>query len=74
MQIASDPVGFGFVIRGEGPCYVKTVDPTGPAAGAGLKVCDISFSTVLPCYKVAHYTVVYNMKWLHVMAISQEAT
>ena len=37
-QIASDPVGFGFVVRGEGPSYVKTVDPTGPAAQAGLKV------------------------------------
>ena len=34
----SDPVGFGFVIRGNGPVYVKTVDPTGPAAQAGLKV------------------------------------
>ena len=39
LQIASDAVGFGFVIRGEGPVFVKTVDPTGPAAAAGLKVC-----------------------------------
>ena len=31
-------MGFGFVIRGDGPSYVKTVDPTGPAASAGLKV------------------------------------
>ena len=38
LQIASDAVGFGFVIRGEGPVFVKTVDPTGPAAAAGLKV------------------------------------
>ena len=38
LQIMSDPVGFGFVIRGNGPVYVKTVDPTGPAAQAGLKV------------------------------------
>ncbi len=37
-QIASDPVGFGFVVRGEGPTYVKTVDPTGPAAQSGLRV------------------------------------
>ena len=35
----SDSVGFGFVVRGEGPCYVQTVDPSGPAASAGLKVC-----------------------------------
>ena len=26
------------MIRGEGPVYVKTVDPTGPAATAGMKV------------------------------------
>ncbi|KAK2179254.1 hypothetical protein NP493_502g00034 [Ridgeia piscesae] len=38
VRIASDAVGFGFVIRGEGPVFVKTVDPTGPAAAAGLKV------------------------------------
>jgi hypothetical protein len=38
IRIASDPVGFGFVIRGDGPVFVKTVDPTGPAAKAGLKV------------------------------------
>lgn len=37
IRIASDPVGYGFVIRGDGPCYVKVVDPTGPAASAGLK-------------------------------------
>lgn len=36
-------MGFGFVIRGEGPVYVKTVDPTGPAAQAGLKVYLIFF-------------------------------
>lgn len=38
VRIASDAVGFGFVIRGDGPVFVKTVDPTGPAASAGLKV------------------------------------
>jgi hypothetical protein len=38
MRITSDAVGFGFVIRGEGPCYVKTVDPCSPSAAAGLKV------------------------------------
>jgi hypothetical protein len=37
-RIQKDPVGFGFVIRGEGPVYVKTVDPQGPAAQSGLKV------------------------------------
>ncbi|ELU05204.1 hypothetical protein CAPTEDRAFT_180920 [Capitella teleta] len=38
LRIASDAVGFGLVIRGDGPCYVKTVDPLGPGAAAGLKV------------------------------------
>ena len=37
-QIAGDSVGFGFVVRGDGPSYVHTVDPGGPAAAAGLKV------------------------------------
>ena len=31
-------MGFGFVIRGDGPCYVQAIDPAGPAAVAGLKV------------------------------------
>lgn len=38
LQIFSDSVGYGFVIRGIGPTYVQTVDPEGPAADAGLKV------------------------------------
>eukprot|EP00794_Sanderia_malayensis_P004750 gene4750-5374_t len=38
VRIVSDSVGFGFVVRGDGPCYVQTVDPNGPAASVGLKV------------------------------------
>jgi len=38
VRIMSDSVGFGFVVRGDGPCYIQTIDPTGPAASAGLKV------------------------------------
>ncbi|XP_072045301.1 DEP domain-containing mTOR-interacting protein-like [Amphiura filiformis] len=37
IKITGDSVGFGFVVRGEGPSYVHTVDPAGPAAAAGLK-------------------------------------
>ena len=37
-QVVSDPVGYGFVIRGSRPVYVHTIDPSGPAAAAGLKV------------------------------------
>lgn len=38
IKIRSDPVGYGFVIRGNSPIYVQAVDPMGPAAVAGLKV------------------------------------
>ncbi|XP_064625824.1 DEP domain-containing mTOR-interacting protein-like [Lineus longissimus] len=38
ISILADTVGFGFVVRGMSPTYVQTVDPTGPAASAGLKV------------------------------------
>ncbi|XP_033645441.1 DEP domain-containing mTOR-interacting protein-like [Asterias rubens] len=38
IKIIGDSVGFGFVVRGDGPSFVQTVDPTGPAAAAGLKV------------------------------------
>ncbi len=38
LQVVSDPVGYGFVIRGSRPVYVHSVDPNGPAAAAGLKV------------------------------------
>ncbi|XP_041379445.1 DEP domain-containing mTOR-interacting protein-like [Gigantopelta aegis] len=37
-SVVSDPVGYGFVIRGSRPVYVHTVDPSGPAASAGLQV------------------------------------
>uniref|UniRef100_A0A1X7SQ44 PDZ domain-containing protein n=1 Tax=Amphimedon queenslandica TaxID=400682 RepID=A0A1X7SQ44_AMPQE len=38
VDIVSDPVGYGFVIRGSRPVYVHTVDPSGPAASIGLQV------------------------------------
>ncbi|KAK3089227.1 hypothetical protein FSP39_001915 [Pinctada imbricata] len=37
-RVFDDPVGYGFVVRGEGPAYIQTIDPSGPAAAAGLKV------------------------------------
>ncbi len=39
LQVVSDPVGYGFVIRGSRPVYVHTIDPSGPATAAGLQVC-----------------------------------
>ncbi|XP_055353775.1 DEP domain-containing mTOR-interacting protein-like isoform X2 [Paramacrobiotus metropolitanus] len=38
IQVDSDSVGYGFVLRGASPCYIQTVDPDGPAAAAGVKV------------------------------------
>uniref|UniRef100_A0ACB8FF42 Uncharacterized protein n=1 Tax=Sphaerodactylus townsendi TaxID=933632 RepID=A0ACB8FF42_9SAUR len=36
--IIGDAVGWGFVVRGSKPCHVQAVDPSGPAAAAGMKV------------------------------------
>ncbi|OQV23994.1 putative DEP domain-containing mTOR-interacting protein [Hypsibius exemplaris] len=38
IQVESDAVGYGFVLRGASPCYIQTVDPDGPAHKAGVKV------------------------------------
>ncbi|MEE6463252.1 hypothetical protein FKM82_005833 [Ascaphus truei] len=38
LTIVGDAVGWGFVVRGSKPCYVQAVDPSGPAAAAGMKV------------------------------------
>ncbi|XP_076805278.1 DEP domain-containing mTOR-interacting protein-like [Clavelina lepadiformis] len=51
LWIHPDPVGYGFVIRGTGPCYVKIVDPDSPAGRAGLKasqyIIDINGNSVV---------------------------
>uniref|UniRef100_A0A8C5RKL1 DEP domain containing MTOR interacting protein n=1 Tax=Laticauda laticaudata TaxID=8630 RepID=A0A8C5RKL1_LATLA len=36
--IVGDAVGWGFVVRGNKPCHVQAVDPSGPAAASGMKV------------------------------------
>ncbi|XP_039258068.2 DEP domain-containing mTOR-interacting protein-like [Styela clava] len=36
-RIYPDAVGYGFIIRGSSPCYVKIVDPESPAGKSGLK-------------------------------------
>ncbi|KAM9296577.1 DEP domain-containing mTOR-interacting protein-like [Gastrophryne carolinensis] len=38
LNIVGDDVGWGFVVRGAGPCHIQAVDPGGPAAAAGMKV------------------------------------
>lgn len=37
-QVIGDVLGWGFVVRGQAPCYVQAVDPGSPAAAAGVKV------------------------------------
>lgn len=37
-KIVGDAVGWGFVVRGSKPCHIQAVDPSGPAAAAGMKV------------------------------------
>ncbi|XP_075438446.1 DEP domain-containing mTOR-interacting protein isoform X1 [Ascaphus truei] len=44
LTIVGDAVGWGFVVRGSKPCYVQAVDPSGPAAAAGMKVCQFVIS------------------------------
>ncbi|KTG38705.1 hypothetical protein cypCar_00013729 [Cyprinus carpio] len=39
VMIVGDAVGWGFVVRGSKPCHIQAVDPGGPAAAAGMKVC-----------------------------------
>ncbi|TKC39858.1 hypothetical protein EI555_020811, partial [Monodon monoceros] len=34
--IVGDAVGWGFVVRGSKPCHIQAVDPSGPAAAAGM--------------------------------------
>ncbi|TSR75303.1 DEP domain-containing mTOR-interacting protein [Bagarius yarrelli] len=42
--IVGDAVGWGFVVRGNKPCHIQAVDPSGPAAAAGMKVCQFVVS------------------------------
>lgn len=38
ITVISDVVGWGFVVRGHKPCHIQAVDPSGPAAAAGVKM------------------------------------
>ncbi|KAJ3597973.1 hypothetical protein NHX12_001488 [Muraenolepis orangiensis] len=44
VTIVGDAVGWGFVVRGSKPCHIQAVDPSGPAAAAGMKVCQFVVS------------------------------
>uniref|UniRef100_A0A3Q3BDU0 DEP domain containing MTOR-interacting protein n=1 Tax=Kryptolebias marmoratus TaxID=37003 RepID=A0A3Q3BDU0_KRYMA len=43
-HIVGDAVGWGFVVRGNKPCHIQAVDPGGPAAAVGMKVCQFVVS------------------------------
>ncbi|XP_040890814.1 DEP domain-containing mTOR-interacting protein isoform X2 [Toxotes jaculatrix] len=51
LTVLGDALGWGFVVRGMGPCYVQAVDPGSPAAAAGVKVrqfvCQVNGQCVL---------------------------
>ncbi|XP_068091034.1 DEP domain-containing mTOR-interacting protein isoform X2 [Hyperolius riggenbachi] len=53
LTVVSDDVGWGFVVRGEKPCHVQAVDPTGPAAAAGVKI--RQFVVSVNGHNVLHY-------------------
>ncbi|CAJ1082843.1 DEP domain-containing mTOR-interacting protein-like [Xyrichtys novacula] len=42
--VVGDAVGWGFVVRGNRPCHIQAVEPSGPAAAAGMKVCQFVVS------------------------------
>lgn len=44
VNVESDPVGYGFVIRGSKPVYIHSIDPNGPAAASGLQVGEYLYS------------------------------
>ena len=44
LRMESDGLGWGFVVRGTGPCHIQAVEPRGPAAVAGMKVCQFVVS------------------------------
>ncbi|KAM3922985.1 DEP domain-containing mTOR-interacting protein-like [Leptodactylus fuscus] len=38
LTVVGDDLGWGFVVRGNGPCHVQALDPGGPAQRAGMKI------------------------------------
>jgi len=59
--VAPDNCGYGFCVRGDGPCFIKIVDPDSPAGKAGVKefqyVANINGKNVLDM----SYVVVENL-------------
>lgn len=47
-------MGWGFVVRGSKPCHIQAVDPSGPAAAAGMKVCNTQTLIHIPSHAPWH--------------------
>ncbi|RLW13009.1 hypothetical protein DV515_00000501 [Chloebia gouldiae] len=58
--IVGDAVGWGFVVRGSKPCHIQAVDPSGPAAAAGMK--KESYSKEVLTRKVGYDEKAKNLK------------
>ncbi|KAK1895750.1 DEP domain containing mTOR-interacting protein [Dissostichus eleginoides] len=59
--IVGDAVGWGFVVRGSKPCHIQAVDPGGPAAAAGMKVCHFVVSVNGLCVLSHDYRTVSSL-------------
>ncbi|KAM8967881.1 DEP domain-containing mTOR-interacting protein [Pelodytes ibericus] len=76
LTIVSDAVGWGFVVRGEGPCHIQALDPSGPAAAAGMKLCQFVVSVNGLCVLDQNYrfvsAVILNGPRTIVMEVMEE--
>ncbi|KAK4827301.1 hypothetical protein QYF61_016528 [Mycteria americana] len=60
--IVGDAVGWGFVVRGSKPCHIQAVDPSGPAAAAGMKCCSERYTKEALTRKVGYDVKGKNLK------------
>lgn len=61
LTVLGDAVGWGFVVRGAKPCHIQAVDPGGPAASAGMKVCQFLVSVNGTCVLQLDYHTISNL-------------
>nr|XP_018670689.1 DEP domain-containing mTOR-interacting protein-like isoform X2 [Ciona intestinalis] len=78
LKIYPDGVGYGFVVRGSGPCYVKIVDPDSPAGKAGLEaqqyISEINGKNVLHLpHKAIEDLILNGPKYLTIVVLSSVA-
>ncbi|XP_077386110.1 DEP domain-containing mTOR-interacting protein isoform X2 [Festucalex cinctus] len=61
LTVTGDALGWGFVLRGVAPCYVQAVDPTSPAAAAGVKVRQFVYQVNGQCVLYLDYKTVSTL-------------